>query len=49
MLGNYNVGQTVQFDFEEEIDEGVYHASCSGETNDKGMVIIEDFEFKKKG
>lgn len=49
VLGNYNIGQTVQFDFEEETDEGVYHASCSGETNDKGMVIIEDFEFKKKG
>ena len=48
VLGNYNVGQTVQFDFEEETDEGVYHASCSGETNDNGMIIIEDFEFKRK-
>mgnify|MGYP000849353619 CR=1 FL=1 len=48
VLGNYNVGQTVQFNFEEETDKGVYHASSSGRTNDKGMVIIEDFELKKK-
>ena len=48
VLGNYNVGQTVQFSFEEETDKGVYHASSSGRTNDKGMVIIEDFELKKK-
>ncbi len=48
VLGNFNVGQTIQFGFEEETDEGIYHASCSGQTNDKGMVIIEDFELKKK-
>jgi hypothetical protein len=48
VLGNYNVGQTVQFSFEEETDKGVYHASSSGRTNDKGMVIIENFELKKK-
>ena len=48
VLGNYNVGQTIQFDFEEETDEGVCRASCSGRTDDKGMVIIEDFELTKK-
>lgn len=48
VLGNYNVGQTVQFNFEEETDEGIYHESCSGLTNNKGMVIIEDFKLKKK-
>ena len=48
VLGNYNVGQTIQFDFEEETDEGVCRASCSGRTDDNGMVIIEDFELTKK-
>lgn len=48
VLGNYNVGQTVQFNFAEETDEGIYHESCSGLTNNKGMVIIEDFKLKKK-
>ena len=32
VLGNYNVGQMVQFNFEEVGDEGIFHASCSGET-----------------
>lgn len=48
ILGNYDVGQTVQFNFEEETDEGVYPAPCSGQTDDKGIVVIENFEFKKK-
>ena len=48
ILGNYNVGQTVRFNFEEKTDEGVYPASCSGQTGDKGIVVIENFEFKKK-
>ena len=48
VLGNYNVGQTIQFDFEEETDEGICCAFCSGRTDDKGMVIIEDFELTKK-
>lgn len=49
VLGNYNVGQMVQFNFEEVGDEGIFHASCSGETNDKGIVIIEKFKLQKKG
>lgn len=48
VLGNFNVGKNIQFDFEEETNEGVYHASFSGQTDDKGMVIIENFELKKK-
>ncbi len=46
---NHYEGQNLSFEFEEETDEGVYHASCSGKADADGIVIIEDFEFKKEG
>lgn len=45
---NHNAGQDLSFEFEEETDEGVYHASCSGKADADGIVIIEYFEFKKE-
>ena len=48
-LVNHYVGQNLSFEFEEETEEGLYHASCSGKANADGIVIIEDFEFKKEG
>lgn len=30
ILGNYNVGETIEFSFEKVTDEGVYYVSCSG-------------------
>ena len=30
VLGNYNVGETIEFSFEKVTDEGVYYVSCSG-------------------
>lgn len=48
-IANHNAGQTLQFDFEEETEEGIFHASCSGQVDDQGIVIVEDFKLKKKG
>ena len=45
---NHNIGQTLQFEFEEETDEGIFHASCSGQADADGIVSIDNFEFKKK-
>ena len=44
---NHYEGQNLDFEFEEETDEGVYHASCSGQADADGIVVIEDFEFKR--
>ena len=30
VLGNYNVGETIELSFEKVTDEGVYYVSCSG-------------------
>jgi len=30
VLGNCNVGETIEFSFEKVTDEGVYYVSCSG-------------------
>lgn len=45
---NHNIGQTLQFEFEEETDEGIFHASCSGQADADGIVSIDNFELKKK-
>ena len=46
---NHYEGQNLDFEFEEETDEGVYHASCSDQADADGIVVIEDFEFKGRG
>lgn len=47
-LSDYKVGDSLKFDFEDESDEGIYHASALGNVDKDGFVIIESFELKKK-
>lgn len=47
VLGNYNVGETIELSFEKVTDEGVCYVSCPRQTDEKGMVIIGKVELKK--
>lgn len=46
VLGNYTVGSNVSFAFEEEYDEGVKRADCSGTVDEDGIVVIENFKLE---
>lgn len=47
-IGNFKTGQSVDLVFQEKTDEGIYHATCTGEVNNQGIVCIENVCFKKK-
>lgn len=48
VLEEYTIGQTICLKFEDSDDMGVYRADCSGEVNNDGLLVIEDFKMKKQ-